>query len=205
MREWLVIENSMKNGIFVSAEVRDEKGYIPRDVAEAICGRSMAGPQWFTREESEKMRAHPEWRDTEPPPLTESTRPPMNDDLIARLERATEGSRELDAEIYLCVGKIAPEKQAVWDAPIPLLEYAKLCVDWHGNQFTRNLAAAESLVPKAPRGEGWFWRAGRGSVNPGWAHLNKYDASNCNAEDEVTAYAATPALALCIAALRARR
>lgn len=66
MREWFVIISSIANGVFVLEEVRDRKGYIPRDVAEKICGRSMAGPQWFTREESEKMRAHPEWRDTEP-------------------------------------------------------------------------------------------------------------------------------------------
>lgn len=66
LREWLVIESSMSKGVFISEEERTRKGYIPRDVAEAILGRSMEGTQWFTREESEVLRRHPEWRDTIP-------------------------------------------------------------------------------------------------------------------------------------------
>lgn len=182
MREWLVIENSMKNGIFVSAEVRDEKGYIPRDVAEAICGRSMAGPQWFTREESEKMRAHPEWRDTEPPPLTESTRPPMNDDLIARLERATEGSRELDFEIAEYLDKIG-------------VKYATT-IEGHTPEWTQSLDAALSLVPEG----NWQWQLRQ---DPGC-----YRAGIVGGEiPNMTIFRGegpSPALALCIAALRAR-
>ena len=67
MREWLVIESSRKNAVFTPQEERERKNYIPRDVAEALLGRDLGGTQWFTREESEKMRSHPEWRDTEPP------------------------------------------------------------------------------------------------------------------------------------------
>lgn len=62
MREWLVIESSMKNGVFAPDEARMPKGYIPRDVAEGLLGRSLDGTQWFTREEGQLMRAHPEWR-----------------------------------------------------------------------------------------------------------------------------------------------
>lgn len=178
MREWLVIENSMKNGIFVSAEVRDEKGYIPRDVAEAICGRSMAGPQWFTREESEKMRAHPEWRDTEPPPLTESTRPPMNDDLIARLERATEGSRELDFEIAEYLDKIG-------------VKYATT-IEGHTPEWTQSLDAALSLVPE---GHDWIVADVNGHVG---------GTPYACVGSKKPHFAETPALALCVAALRAR-
>lgn len=64
MREYLVIESSRKNGVFASAEDQKPRGYIPREVAEKICGRSMTGTQWFTIEESEKMRNHPDWTTT---------------------------------------------------------------------------------------------------------------------------------------------
>lgn len=67
MREWLVIESAYKNAVFASDEERARKGYIPRDVAEPLLGRSLDGTVWFTKDEGAKMRAHPEWRDTEPP------------------------------------------------------------------------------------------------------------------------------------------
>ena len=66
MREWLVIESSMKNAVFAPPELRDRKGYIPRDTAERLLGRSLDGTIFFTRDESEKMRACSEWRDTAP-------------------------------------------------------------------------------------------------------------------------------------------
>ena len=65
MREWLVIENSMKNAVFAPPDA-DKKGYIPRDIAERILGRDLSGTQWFSREDSEAMHSHSEWRDTEP-------------------------------------------------------------------------------------------------------------------------------------------
>jgi hypothetical protein len=65
-REWLVIEASTKHSIFASPEAQKPRGYIPRDAAETILGRSMVGVQWFTQAESEAMRRHPEWR-TEAP------------------------------------------------------------------------------------------------------------------------------------------
>lgn len=67
MREWLVIESSAKNMVFSSEELRNRKGYIPRDVAEKLLGRALGGMVWFTREESAAMHAHPEWRDNLPP------------------------------------------------------------------------------------------------------------------------------------------
>ena len=65
MREWLIIESSLKNAAFPPPDA-NRKGYIPRSVAEGLLGRSMDGTQWFSREESQLMRAHPEWRDTLP-------------------------------------------------------------------------------------------------------------------------------------------
>ena len=65
-REWLVIENSMKDAVFASEEARTEKAYIPRDAAEELLGRDLSGAQWFTREESDAMRSHADWRDTVP-------------------------------------------------------------------------------------------------------------------------------------------
>lgn len=67
MREWLVIESSYKNAVFASDDAKKPCGYIPRDVAEQLLGRDLGGTVWFKREDSERMRGHPEWRDTEPP------------------------------------------------------------------------------------------------------------------------------------------
>lgn len=61
------------------------------------------------------------------------------------------------------------------------------------------LDAAMQLVP-----EGWYWRAGSGVLWPGWAHLNRKHPDHCDYDDEHSAHAATPALALCAASLRAR-
>lgn len=66
MREWLVIESAYKNAVFATDGNRVPKGYIPRETAEKLLGRDLGGTVWFTREESAKMREHPEWRETEP-------------------------------------------------------------------------------------------------------------------------------------------
>jgi hypothetical protein len=66
MREWLVIENSRKNSVFAPDSAKVPIGYIPRDTAEKLLGRDLSGTVWFTREDGERMRKHPEWRDTEP-------------------------------------------------------------------------------------------------------------------------------------------
>lgn len=62
MREWFIIEDSMKNAVFAPADAALPKGYIPRDAAEKLLGRDLSGTVWFTREEGAAMRAHPEWR-----------------------------------------------------------------------------------------------------------------------------------------------
>lgn len=106
--------------------------------------------------------------------------------LAERCERAAGPDRELDAEIgrYFSarfLGYVPDEPQ-------------------HGcAEFTRSIDAAMTLVP-----EGWYWRAGHGVLWPGWAHLNRKHPDHCEREDEHSAHAETPALALCAAALRAR-
>ena len=125
-------------------------------------------------------------------------------DLIERLEKAETGSAKLDAAVYLASEiQIKKVDQDNWSAPIPLGQYALSCVEWHGFQFTRDLGASARLIPKDRKG-GWFWRVGHSIEQPGWAFLNRYDLSNCNPEDEISVKAATPELALCIAALKAR-
>ena len=73
-REWLVIEPSWKRSVFRDDNTPPVHGYIPRDVVEPLLGRSIEDGRntWFTREEGELMRAHPEWSDTEPPGRPES-------------------------------------------------------------------------------------------------------------------------------------
>jgi hypothetical protein len=66
MREWLVIESSYKNAVFAPDDSKEPRGYIPREAAEKLLGRDLGGMVWFTREESDKMRAHHEWSPTEP-------------------------------------------------------------------------------------------------------------------------------------------
>ncbi len=39
MREWLVIEDSRTNGVFMNAAQLRPKGFIPRDVAERVLGK----------------------------------------------------------------------------------------------------------------------------------------------------------------------
>jgi hypothetical protein len=61
MREWLVIEKTISRSPFARDEERKPSGYIPRDAAEALLGRDLGKVTFFRRDESEKMRQHPEW------------------------------------------------------------------------------------------------------------------------------------------------
>jgi len=113
-------------------------------------------------------------------------------DLIAELERATEGSRELDLAICRGIGA------AVIASPRrPVVKFAR-GDHWRSPPaYTTSLDAALSLVP-----EGWSWmvRNVHGNMGgpQGVAYCTRPDTDN------ETARAATPALALVIAALKAR-
>lgn len=65
-REWLIVESSMKHGVFVPDDAKVPRGYIPRDAAEQILGRDLGGNVWFTQADCDAMRVHPEWSATEP-------------------------------------------------------------------------------------------------------------------------------------------
>lgn len=121
------------------------------------------------------------------------------DELIAKLEAATEGSRELDAAICRVIEPDSPIGKHCTDDPEPT---------WYSNDgkqdipwFTTIIDTAMTLVPKnfpamvqrnvdpsQPKG---FALVGEFSKLPGRTTMQRGNG-------------ASPALALCIAALRAR-
>lgn len=107
-------------------------------------------------------------------------------DLIERIESAKGPSRELDAEIAPLVGlRVVDEGH-----PIGRCFYDKL---GHGvplPSFTASIDAALTLVPEG--------LAGIVSIDFGYARLEREDGEHWSSD------AATPALALVAAALRAR-
>ncbi len=119
--------------------------------------------------------------------------------LIAELERATEGSRELDAKIFramdFCPAHHNPwpfTPDSHWGRTIP--------------EFTTSLDAALTL---SLEGWGWLVRGGDGEVfanltRGGTPVMVEGHQANSDWQDNPT-YAPTPALALCIASLRARQ
>jgi len=111
----------------------------------------------------------------------------MND-LIARLEAAPEGSRELDAEIAVAVwpklADYAPDTKrgpGHWISPKDGPVYAE--------NYTTSIDDALTLVP-----EGRRFKVGRDDDGTGYASVG----------GPRIVMSATPALALCIACLRTR-
>ena len=128
--------------------------------------------------------------------------------LIERLEAATEGSRELDAEIWETLGgKIeiryaskGPEghvEQKRWIDKDGTWWQTSLGTQTH---FSTSLDAALTLAP-----EGWIWEVSNGyaAIAPvGWADHHGEVANDVGGSE---ANGNTAALALCIAALKARQ
>ncbi len=131
------------------------------------------------------------------------------DEMIARLEAATEGSDELDATLIAClVGGAAAQSPingrwcvykgehrdgspAAWQPREPtMIELFRAHIDGRGP--TRSIDAALTFKP-----ERWSWRAGNLPSGKGFADLGTQQSLQC-------IVGATPALALCIAALKAR-
>ena len=99
------------------------------------------------------------------------------DELIAKLEAAKTESRELDAEIWEHVHGFAPT---------------------HCPHYTDSIDAALILVM-----EGWAWLANGQTDGHGWARIIS-PAENLSVSDyKDGTEGRTPALALCIAALKA--
>lgn len=130
--------------------------------------------------------------------------------LIEKLEGAEVGSNRLSDEVLSACGyaetRFPMDSCTYWvhpSAPKSPLSVAQESVT---TSLDAALALAERVLP------GWYWRAGRtplghwhyGRYTYGWVHLSRTDASNCDRGDEATGWAATPALALCAAILRAQ-
>lgn len=125
--------------------------------------------------------------------------------LIPRLAQLTEPSRDLDREITLALHPWLAELPASdvggWLHP----EYEKIAPPQH---YTSSIDAAVTLIP-----DGWRWQVSNRAPHPhtGRAYLSNGELINIGGGltpnpkyrgAEVTA--ATPAIAICIAALQAR-
>lgn len=115
-------------------------------------------------------------------------------ELIARLEAATEGCRELDADIGRVLGYWVSENAARlatgWDWIAGVGDQGG---KWELPHYTTSLDAALTLMP-----EGWIWDvASTGCV---WT----MPSDNLD-EQIVVGGVDNPIIALCIAALKARR
>jgi len=124
--------------------------------------------------------------------------------LIARLEGASGADHVLDAHIHLALRGYTLHEDtdpanghfAFWDGE-PWKSWCSNCSSW--SSPTASVDEALTLVP-----EGHAWKAGRSSLGA-WAEVCADDGSGEIDEDRHwIAEAATPALALCIAALKAR-
>lgn len=114
-------------------------------------------------------------------------------DLIERLEKAMEGSRELDEAVAVAVG--VPATMTVGDDLIVERRY----VPMRCRPYTTSLDAALPLVP-----DGWAIQMAvcpeNGAVvRTYWGPIREKSGG------EVRARSTTPALALCTAALKARQ
>lgn len=124
-------------------------------------------------------------------------------DLIARLEAASEGSMAIDCEIAEACGLVPEgmEPMGGFGFTYPVKGGFSSAVQYHPPAFSRSLDAALSLVP-----EGAVWKVF--SDWPGdlyWAFVTTADWLPGDRESEYRSGGrAAPALALCIAALRAR-
>lgn len=120
-------------------------------------------------------------------------------ELIEALREAKEGSRELDARIYSAIHGRQFERMDDRDTniidPLSYCFWAdgKRHTVWAVAAYSRSLDAAPTLVP-----EGWGWDL----VNPTHVAPGKPRADVfCDDKLFTSGTAATPALALCIAAL----
>lgn len=136
-------------------------------------------------------------------------------DLIERLEKAPEGSRELDAEIaiasrspfaanYRKLPEWALKNFPTWCKTGRVGQVAcehdngEPGLNWGALPFSTSLDAALTLVP-----EGWGSKV-MVSNNRSCGHAVVSDSWGCEHRTFYANQAATPALALCIAALKAR-
>ncbi len=134
----------------------------------------------------------------------------MPTDLIARVEAAEGPDRGLDADIELALGNWTPEHHEAWHRFQECGEAANppFCQPVDPQRLTGSLDAAMTLVP-----EGCLFvvRTVWDKMKPaGFGSVSIYEKGEFGGHErlywmaEHQAVAATPALALCAAALRAR-
>ena len=118
-------------------------------------------------------------------------------ELIAKLEAATERSRELDAEIWAHLNGFTGAIKGRWVGGRWSWSVGSVGV-WDDElpHYTTSIDAALTLVP-----EGWHWTIE--GPDP-LKRVSPYALLGLPGLREADGRAATPALALCIAALRAR-
>lgn len=116
------------------------------------------------------------------------------DDIIARLEKATGPDRELDGDISEAIG-FSPvdyrRGEPRW-ASMYWFQLSDRVDPWPCPPYTASIDAALTLVP-----EGADWNVGANPPSADIAHrAERWMTDEC--------FSATPAIALCIAALKAR-
>ncbi len=121
------------------------------------------------------------------------------EDLIKSLEQAEQGSEALDKSIARHLGfRIA----ATTGGP-HIMRQNDDVASWDLPRYSRSLDAAVTLIPK-----GWRWEAadyGGNQDGPRAALWHGIPAEHIDDVQHHGAFGETPALALCIAALRARQ
>lgn len=94
-------------------------------------------------------------------------------------------------------GYIGGADQQAIDAFGERAAYAAQGATINFNSIDSAVAFKELVLP------GWYWRCGHGTVDPGWAHLNRIHPDHCDRTDEANGTAPTPAKALVVAVLNA--
>lgn len=123
--------------------------------------------------------------------------------LITQLEQAVEGSRELDTEIALVFGYLHPKRGPIANAPSSD-DPRVIAAAWQVPHFSTSLDAAISLIPE---GAVWHVMTDYGDLNRakvGPANNPSASIYGPRSEDFISADASTPALAVCLCALKAR-
>jgi hypothetical protein len=129
-------------------------------------------------------------------------------ELLARVESATGGHRDLDYALHDMSmdgwlqrhGYERREDADGYRTNTPPFEGARYCAG--PEAFTSSIDAAvqlcECVLP------GWVWRVGQSTLYPGWATVNRLHQDHCDRNDDAFAKGALPSLALCAAILRAK-
>lgn len=113
-------------------------------------------------------------------------------EIITALCKATKPSRDLDAEIALCVGAIPPDYTRRGDFATWWDDHTGFY--WESPFYTDSIDVALTLVPKV-----WDWVVDSACYSSCWKPVGK---SLIECDIEVEGYGATPAISLCITALK---